>query len=202
MKRLFFGVELDRSFKQQLAHLQQTLQDQGVAAGNWSAPELLHLTVLFLGEVDEQNVPSLVRAGAQAAAEVSPFAVRSEGVGVFERSRVLWVGVRQDSERMALDQLHQRVHRQVTQTGLVALDTRPFRPHITLARKLRTQSLPEIRLMDELASALAGGDIPVRHLSLFASTRVAGQLVYPVLHRFNLHDGAFPRNTTDPSHRE
>jgi len=94
--------------------------------------EHLHLTLVFIGEVPD-DATKLVEAMSADIGQ-RPFRLVFGGLGVFPANgapRVLWLGV-VDGLRQAID-LHAHVAAKLTGAG-VAVDKRPFHPHLTLAR--------------------------------------------------------------------
>lgn len=103
----------------------------------WVPPGNLHLTLRFLGEVDEVRIPDLSRAIDLATAGIPPFTIRTCGVGAFPgmgSPRVLWVGLEGDLE--SLLKLQRRVEEELVGLGLPGED-KPFSPHLTVGRALR-----------------------------------------------------------------
>ncbi|MGA3539187.1 RNA 2',3'-cyclic phosphodiesterase [Micromonosporaceae bacterium DT194] len=101
-------------------------------------PENLHLTLAFLGEVDDDRQPDVEAALAQAVADRRRWApsipmVQVGGGGRFGRgpATVLWAGLRGDVE--GLNVLSRLVRVQLRQ-GRLPFDDKPFRPHLTIAR--------------------------------------------------------------------
>jgi 2'-5' RNA ligase len=184
MPRLFFGVTIPAAVRGQVAELQSALKRLGVRAGNWSAPDLFHITVLFLGELDASHRPWLDEVGEFSARQVAPFQLTVSHVGSFERNRVLWLGVESDAGCAALAELHRAVSSKCQENSALALDARPYRPHLTLARKLDVASYHTAR--SSIPGEMVRLVIPVEHLCLFESRREGGRLVYPVLRRFAL----------------
>jgi 2'-5' RNA ligase len=102
----------------------------------WVRPENIHISLKFLGEVEEAREPEL-RAALQRAAgsrsEARPLTLHIEGFGVFpdyRRPHVLWAGVAPDP---ALELLQHGVEQAFAPLGFPT-EARPFRPHVTLAR--------------------------------------------------------------------
>ncbi|MDQ0188985.1 RNA 2',3'-cyclic phosphodiesterase [Alicyclobacillus cycloheptanicus] len=189
-RRLFFGIALPDTLKQSLGRMQQALQRSGVAAGNWSDPSLFHITVLFLGQRPEEERERLVEAGARAASLASPFELTLGTLGVFERNRILWMGLAENDGMASLRQLHAAVQRAVGALELRdwQLDTRRYQPHLTLARKLDVRTFQALDVPSDIEDAGRGGVrmFPVEQLCLFESTRMAGKLTYPVVKAFPL----------------
>ena len=178
--RLFYGIEISEDVKEWMASLTRELQRRGVSAANWSAPSLMHVTVVFLGEVPEQRMDDFSSPAKAVADMQSPFQLTLDHVGLFGGSRVLWVGFTEDAGYRELQSLCLELSHALRDTTGFVPDARPFRPHVTLARKLDMKSSP---IVGEF-SLNGSKQIPVRDLCLFESTRVNGQLVYPVRSRF------------------
>lgn len=126
MIRLFVSLELPDDVR---ARLQLLCCD--VPGARWTDPDQFHLTVRFIGEVEE-HVFDEIRDGL-ASVRVDPFEITVRGVGHFPprgQPKVLWAGI---APSASLDLLHQRVDAALTRAG-VPRDKRKFAPHITLAR--------------------------------------------------------------------
>jgi 2'-5' RNA ligase len=112
-------------------------------------PENLHITLKFLGNVDEGLVPSIVDVMEQCAKTVPAFTVTLRGSGAFPRlraPRVLWVGVEDGEPMVTLAQL--------LEAGLEGMgfpkERRRFSPHLTVARvKDRGERAELMRLMED-----------------------------------------------------
>ncbi len=109
----------------------------GVPGARWVRPENMHLTLRFIGEVENGTADDVDAALGTVAA--APFDLSFAGVGHFGKpsaARILWAGVNPND---ALDHLQAKVEAAVTRAGLPA-EQRRFSPHITLARLKRAQS--------------------------------------------------------------
>ncbi|ADJ13672.1 RNA 2',3'-cyclic phosphodiesterase [Halalkalicoccus jeotgali] len=132
--RLFVSIDLPGRFAERIAALQEELSTaEGIRPTD---PTQTHVTMKFLGEVDEDRIPELGAALEKAIAEadVSPFEAEYGGLGVFpslEYISVVWLGVREGSEEMG--RLHEAVERETTALGFDPAE-HDFTPHATLAR--------------------------------------------------------------------
>jgi RNA 2',3'-cyclic 3'-phosphodiesterase len=136
--RLFVGIGIDAAViaaAQALATaLRQRAQDLAPGARiTWIPPDLMHLTLRFIGHVDE---PYAARIAVTLAPSVTlpPFALALRGAGVFPEfgaPRVLWAGVQ--SGAVELRQLEGEIGNRLAAVGIPP-DERPFNPHLTLAR--------------------------------------------------------------------
>jgi RNA 2',3'-cyclic 3'-phosphodiesterase len=96
----------------------------------WSPPSRWHVTLAFLGELDDDDARRLVVPLRTAVAATEPVRLRLSGSGTFGTS-VLWAGLAGDVGRLSA--LAAAVTGGVRAAG-VALEERPYRPHVTLAR--------------------------------------------------------------------
>ena len=122
--RLFVAVTPPAEIRDRLLN---TYSD--IARARWVKKEHLHVTMRFIGEVEEE-VAGVVR---EALCNISSPAIeiKVEGVGTFGRpARTLWCSL---APRDALSPLADAIERAVVGAGLPAAD-RPFEPHLTLAR--------------------------------------------------------------------
>src|SRR5436190_16833481 len=84
--RTFIAVEVERFTHDRLVGLQQRLADAGADA-KWVEADNLHVTLLFLGEVDNRDVPAICASVEGVCAGVAPFAMTVAGVGAFPTVR-------------------------------------------------------------------------------------------------------------------
>ncbi len=133
--RLFFAVELPDEIRAAAAeHAARLRREFPDARASWPRAESLHLTLKFLGEVEAIRVDALHHVATTAAAALTPFALAIERAGTFpERgaARVLWLGVRDDAGQ--LSRLQFRLDKEGVYVGFPR-ESKPFKPHLTLAR--------------------------------------------------------------------
>jgi 2'-5' RNA ligase len=135
--RLFVAVDLDDDVRREvggvIARMRGSIVDSRVARVSWVAPELLHLTLHFLGSVESVTAARIAEAVAERI-DLAAFRVTFEGLGTFPprgRPAVIWLGVGQGRE--SLIELHGIIGARLKAAG-VQLEARPFSPHLTLAR--------------------------------------------------------------------
>jgi 2'-5' RNA ligase len=130
--RLFFAIELRDTLREALDHAIAPLRAAEPELA-WVRSEKLHLTMKFLGDVDDAGAERLVAAADGVAACHRPFDLTVGGVGAFpnfRRARVVWIGVESEPR---LELLHHDLEVACGDAGF-EVEGRPFRPHITLAR--------------------------------------------------------------------
>ncbi|WP_028583924.1 RNA 2',3'-cyclic phosphodiesterase [Desulfogranum mediterraneum] len=140
-KRLFVALDLPESIRDGLQRL-----CHGLPRARWLAPEQLHLTLSFIGEVDGAVFADIREVLAEITA--APFELQLDGLGFFPprgKPRVLWAGLAASTPLLGLQQ---RIQGRLLELGL-DLETRKYAPHITLAR---IQQTPVSRLSRYLES--------------------------------------------------
>ena len=179
--RTFLALELNEAARSEVARVQKVLAAT-LDGLRWVRPDLVHITLRFLGELDPGDVTPLSREVAQEVAGQEPFEARLETLGSFPprgRARVVWVGVGAGSEPMG--GLADRVTAALARFGLPR-DRRPFSPHVTLGRARRgpvsTAPLAALKVIPT--------PFPVERVTLFESRlSPRGPKYYP-LARFDL----------------
>ena len=136
---------------------------------SWVAPENLHVTVKFLGNVDAARVPSVIDALRSAVRGHAPFDLEVGGLGAFPsatRARVLWAGL--IGGTAPLGALAASVEDALAHLGFPRED-RPFSPHITLARVREPRRSPELAEALGVASGRRFGQVAVPDIALMRS---------------------------------
>lgn len=161
--RLFLAILFDEATRMRLLKLQNQLRQ--AADGNFTRPENLHLTVLFLGEVSQC-------AGICAIAQrrfSRPILLEFDRAGNFG-GNLYWAGIRPNPE---LDGLYGLLLRDVRAEGFSGNFPERIHPHVTLARKVALRAQPELRFEPFSMQA--------RRLSVMRSRRTAEGPVYEEL---------------------
>ena len=131
--RTFIAIEMPPEVREYLDRCQDRLRGAGGKV-RWVRTDLIHLTLVFLGEVAVEQLDALGAAVEGAVAGVSPLALRAAGAGQFPprgRPRVIWIGF--DEPTGALLALQKAVA-DATVPFAEKVETRPYRPHLTLGR--------------------------------------------------------------------
>jgi RNA 2',3'-cyclic 3'-phosphodiesterase len=169
-KRLFVSIELPNSVTQFLGGL-----DPKIRGVRWLAPEQMHLTLSFLGNVSNLTEEKLKRSLSAFAWKA--FFIPISGLGKFPGQgppKVLWVGV--GTGHPHLFQLHKRVQEAAIGAGIEP-DLRPFHPHVTLAR-CRDVSAESVRPFLKMHAAFDAGMIHVESFCLNSSDLTPSGSVY------------------------
>ncbi|MGC8879121.1 MAG: RNA 2',3'-cyclic phosphodiesterase [Anaerolineae bacterium] len=171
--RSFVGIELNEAARQSLTALQRDLAVQMPQQSiRWIAPESLHVTLQFLGDVPSEKITSIVEALRDVCADIPKFSFDLVGLGVFpnpRRPRIVWVGVHEP--RGVLVTLYQRVGQALSPMGF-SPEERAFTPHLTIGRASRHASPADLRTVGEQVTQLDVGlieTVPVEHIVLMRS---------------------------------
>ena len=137
--RLFIGVELDESVRTVAAdaavRLRQRLERVAPHLhARWIAPDNLHITLWFIGEVSESQSEAIAGTLVNPVWSIPAFALAAAGVGAFPPSgqpRVIWIGLREGIAEM--QRLYREIGRRLARLGYVP-EVREYSPHLTIAR--------------------------------------------------------------------
>ena len=190
--RLFVALDLDDDAIQAIAAVQQRVAKALEANRSITQvdPARMHLTLVFLGEIAEATVPAIVDT-LSASIDVRQFAAEFQGLGVFPTRgapRVLWLGVAAGAEQIV--EVQRAVASRVERLG-VALERRPFHPHLTLARWRTSRTSRTSRPSDRQRALSIDTHKPVArvnidHATLYQSRRSPAGPTYTALTRANL----------------
>jgi 2'-5' RNA ligase len=184
--RTFIAVAIDKATRDRAVALQEALGRAG-ADVKWVEPENLHLTLLFLGEVEDRTVPAVCRVVAEVAAGRAPFEMSVEGAGAFpsaRRPRTLWAGVGAGTQELVA--LHDALEPPLLDLGCYRREERRYTPHLTLGRVKGDGGA------EQLATALArradwqGGRVRVGEVLVMSSELRPEGPTYTVLGRGKL----------------
>jgi 2'-5' RNA ligase len=142
--RSFIAIELPDELKAGLTQLQSRLKLGEQSWVKWVDSHSIHLTLKFLGSIAVGRIDEITKAIEEAAQGIPPFHLEVKDLGVFpnlRRVQVAWVGISGEIDK--LNQLQQRIESNLARLGF-APESRPFTPHLTLAR-LRAQASPNER---------------------------------------------------------
>lgn len=176
MIRAFIAVELPEPLRREVAAFQSELKSSGSDV-KWVEMENLHLTLKFLGDIEETQVASL--KDGFAGLHLSPFKIHLEGIGAFPKTttpRVIWVGVNEGKEKLV--ELAQAVEKE-----------RPFSPHLTIGRVRSQEHLAPLIKQLQTAEFRAKTAAEIGKLTLFQSTLGPRGPVYTPLAEIPLTPG-------------
>lgn len=167
--RTFIAVLLDDAVRRRVTALRDELASLAPDV-KWVEPENLHVTMLFLGEVDALEVVDVCRAVREVCGQYPPLELTLAGVGCFpneRRPKVFWAGI--DQGREALIALHHALEAPLLRLGAYRREEREFTPHVTLGRA-RGGEIPEsLRQQLKRAGQWRGGRLEVDAIHVMSS---------------------------------
>ena len=141
--RTFIAIEIPSDVRSALAALQTELRLVG-ADVSWTKPENIHLTLKFLGEVDEGRIGDVEKVCVASAAEFQPFTLSLNDTGVFPNARqprILWAGLAGEIERTV--EMRNRLDDGLALIGFER-EEKDFRPHLTIGRVKSNRKIREL----------------------------------------------------------
>lgn len=184
--RTFIAIDLDHKIRERIASLQSKLKSRGPKL-SWVKPEAMHLTLKFLGEIEEGQVEPIKTALAGVAAHCRPFDVTFGGLGVFPphgRANVLWLGI--EDKDGGLQDCWKACEDALAGIGLPR-DDRPFSAHLTLARNKNPRLSQEVHRLLQDTPPFEPQIQRVHGLTFYRSTLTAEGPIHEVLstHEFS-----------------
>jgi 2'-5' RNA ligase len=167
--RSFIAVEVPDDVQEQLGRIAGKLRECGVKV-RWSQPGNIHLTLKFLGDVDDNDIPKVCGVITEAAAGLKPFDVRIAGLGAFPphgAPRIVWVGITDQTEPLIA--LAEDLDRRIAETIGIRPEHRKFHPHLTLGRVKSTRGTDRLIEAMQALEPVDLGLFGVDALALFMS---------------------------------
>ncbi|MGB9836246.1 MAG: RNA 2',3'-cyclic phosphodiesterase [Candidatus Saccharicenans sp.] len=183
--RSFIAIDLDENIKNSLTELVKVLKPAGQNI-KWVARENFHLTLKFLGEINEAQAETVKQSLIQLSHKHRPFSLLLKGTGSFppgqSRMRVIWVGIEAEPE---LFNLQKELEEELERKGFPR-EERPFSPHLTLGRAKVPEKQERLKKELEKFSAQNFGQMTVKEIIFFQSILRPEGPIYKPIDRFEL----------------
>ncbi|MBS4960184.1 MAG: RNA 2',3'-cyclic phosphodiesterase [Clostridiales bacterium] len=178
--RVFIAIELDSSVKEMLTGLQSRVKGWA-SRGNFVLSENFHITLRFLGEVDQSDIPSISEAVAFTAVKERRFPLTISRLGSFSRGEtsIVWAGL---EESRPLVHLFKSLENALEQQGF-SRDKKGLSPHITLGREVALYGKPQ-KVLSNIP--MEKKTFEVSQISLMSSIRQGPKMVYTPIFVKNL----------------
>ncbi|NLV88689.1 MAG: RNA 2',3'-cyclic phosphodiesterase [Tissierellia bacterium] len=172
--RLFIAINFDGTVKKRLQEIINELEKHSIQ-GRFVSQEHLHLTLEFLGEISDERIVTI--KNVMDKLDFKPFILKPSKIGYFKRPQgnIYWLGI-EDNE--ALMSTQETLHKLLIDQGFI-LEKRPYKPHITLGRKVKLKNSFNSNIVDEMVKAIK---IDVNRIELMKSENINGKLVYSVIY--------------------
>lgn len=178
--RVFIGIAFDDEVRRSLGGVRDIVIARS-GKGRFADTGLFHLTLKFLGEVSESELGDISAAMDEVASKHDPFNLEFSHLGQFPSGnrKIIWLGIEEKSE---LQSLYGDLEETLAQIGY-SKEGRPYVPHITFGRQVSLREPLQVLEADRTTDSPV---IPVGRITLFHSTRVAGELRYLEIHNSTL----------------
>jgi 2'-5' RNA ligase len=192
MKRIFTAIDISEEVRAKASDYIKNLREEysQIRVG-WERPEKLHLTMKFLGDVDDEQLANLTAAVEATAKQFSDFKLQIAGTGVFpskRNARILWLGVR--DEKGSLQKLNEILENECEKKGF-AREKRNFKEHLTIARLREPRS--SIKLADfHTQNEFLSNEFNVPELIIFQSRLSSSGSQYTPVFRSRFHKPDLP----------
>lgn len=166
--RTFIAIELNEEMRSELSSLQSVLK-KSEADVKWVGPELIHLTLKFLGNIDDGKVKETQNILSDIVKNFKPFFLSLRDIGAFPKlsyPKVIWVGV--DEGKTKVSKLAKELEDRLEKIG-ISKEEKEFHPHITLGRVKSPKNRENLKNIIETTKFEPKSRIDVNRLTLFKS---------------------------------
>ena len=186
--RVFIATDINEQIREALGLLQGQLQDKvDLRKGDvkWVNPDNIHLTLKFLGQIDDEAVVEVCNIVKKVVSKHSSFELAVETVGSFggKSARVLWVGTTQVSDNLA--ELQSDFEEQLAVAGWPK-DSRKFSAHLTLCRIKNSKAGIKLAQVSKEYKDFKLGSIMVDSVSVYQSQLTSDGPIYTILGNYEL----------------
>ena len=184
--RLFIALPLPSSVETKLGEIIDDLKNKGGKV-KWVNPKNIHITVRFLGETDERQVPAIKEIMDRVSIKYNSYNLTIDRLGGFpnlNKPRVIWAGLTDDEQIGIMARMVKEIEYDIRKLGFDP-DEKRFKPHLTLGRVKVPKNLDE--LLDSLRSYhLKPTSFILDSLRLYKSTLTPQGPIYECLHDVKL----------------
>ncbi len=186
--RVFIAIDIDEQIRKALSRLQNEMHSKvDIKKGDvkWVNPDVMHLTLKFLGEIKDVQTVDVCKITQEVASRHNNFEVEVETVGYFggRSARVLWVGTGQNCENLL--QLQSDLEQELASAGW-PWETRKFSGHLTLCRVRNSKAGVKLAQMTEGYKDFKLGTVSADSVSVYQSQLTSKGPVYTVLGNYKL----------------
>ncbi|MBN1806449.1 MAG: RNA 2',3'-cyclic phosphodiesterase [Sedimentisphaerales bacterium] len=186
--RVFIAINIDEQIRKAVGRLQNEIRNKSdIKKGDvkWVNPDVMHLTLKFLGEIRDAQSVDVCNITKEVAGRHKNFELEVEKVGYFggRSAKVLWIGTGQNSENLL--QLQDDLEQDLASADWPR-ETRKFTGHLTLCRVRNSKAGVKLAQMTEEYKNLKLGTVPVDAISVYQSQLTPKGPIYTVLGNYKL----------------
>ena len=183
--RAFISIEIPQEIKEKISLIQEQLKSVETPV-SWVRLDSIHLTLKFLGNIMEEQIPDIKKCIDTAVNGISPFNVNVKGGGVFPNlnyPRVIWLGLEDRTD--SLFKLQKGIDSCLEKIGFEP-EERGFKPHLTLGRVKSLKGKNQLIRTIHIYKDIEVGEINVDKIKLMRSQLNPAGAIYTVLEEVRL----------------
>ncbi len=181
--RTFVAIEIPQEVRHRSTQMVHAMA-QATDSVRWVDTDNLHVTLKFLGDVEDRDIYSVCRAASNSVVSLEPFSVSCRGIDAFPsrgRPKTVWLGI--DDDELKLTNLFARLDVELSNIGYPR-EPRKYIPHLTLGRiQHGRRNLGDLVAIMESLAERSAGNLPVESLTVFTSELHRSGPVYTVVGR-------------------
>lgn len=186
MQRIFTAIDISDEACQKVSDYIENLHGEfsNLRVG-WERAEKLHLTLKFTGDIDREQLKSLIEAVEATVEQISKFKLQISETGAFpspRNARILWLGVRDEQGNM--QQLNEILETECERKGFEK-EKRNFKPHLTIAR-LREPAKSKELVVKHLRNDFGAIEFAVSEIVIYESRLQKSGSIYTKYKQINL----------------
>ncbi|HHV47071.1 MAG TPA: RNA 2',3'-cyclic phosphodiesterase [Tissierellia bacterium] len=174
--RAFIAFDFPEQLKNQLYQIQNLLKNISYG-GSWVSKDNFHITLKFLGEIEEGYVEGIGRVLKTISLSNVPINIKVNNIGYFNRKNneygIVWLGLEGDMDR--LNAIYDFIEDNMNQMGFPK-ERRKFSPHITLVRRMRTNM--DFNKVRNIIVPYLGNQYKLDNIALMKSEVIMNKRVY------------------------
>jgi len=176
--RIFIGVFLPEKVRKEVSEIQNKLKKLELFNGKFAELDNLHLTLKFIGEVDEKKVDEVKKVLKKIKSKSFESSINEAGLFTPSRPRILWLHM------SAAEELQKSIDSEMTKMGFV--EEERFMSHITIARIKHITPISARKLMDDLKGVISDSKFKVDKFALIESVLTPSGPKYKIIEEFKL----------------
>ena len=181
-KRFFLGFKIPRSIIETINMVRTTLGDDHQYF-KWVSGNNLHLTLLFLGHQETDQIPNLLKIINTSLENYNDFSFSINGTGTISDDRILWLGVEKGKDELVSINYELRMQ---LKEYIDNIDNNKFNPHITVGRKKKDYIHNKIDVKNFMNSVYFPIEFHVKFFTLFESKIINNKVHYERIKEFNI----------------
>lgn len=190
--RVFIAVDVNEEVLKAIGDLQKQLQARARLSPRgvkWVRPQVMHLTLKFLGEVKDEEIAEICGVAEEVAGRYSSFELDVEAVGYFggKSARVVWVGTSGGSDGLA--RLADALDKRLASIGF-AKETRPFTGHLTVCRIKNAADGLELAYAVDNFGPFSAGTSSIGAITVYQSELTRAGPIYTALASYKLQQAS------------